>query len=173
MQLLPLLSHAANPRRVITVGAAGFEGPLDTSDISALRVPQPQLPGLSQYAADAQPVPSWSWAAMNSINPDEDVDVSFPPDWMDPEESGARHLYLLTSAMYSDAAKVGNVEAWGNLFAGTNGEAGSGVYAVGPDGESIARETVRTLAGLRAAGVGDRLWEHTQREFARVAGLGV
>lgn len=49
---------------------------------------------------------------------------------------------------------------------GTDGEVGSGAYAVGWDGETVVNEKAYKVA--REEGWGEKVWEHTMSVFGEV-----
>ena len=95
-----------------------------------------------------------------------------PDNWTAPEESGERHLFLLSSTRYppADSASLGLGRMLVGTVRGTNGEIGSGVYSVGQDGESASHDTVEFLKALREQGLVEKVWEHTEEEFRRITG---
>ncbi|KAL5334685.1 hypothetical protein BJX70DRAFT_391232 [Aspergillus crustosus] len=184
-QLLPLLQSASSLRRIISVGAAGFEGPLDTSDLPAMRVPPGQIRGhisslitlgIEAVAREAPSV-SFSHSYPGTVNTpltrrllatsDVPTDVTIPIDWMAADESGERHMFLLTSARYpSKEDGRGNTQA----ILGSNGRLGSGVYAVGLDAEPSDLEAIKFLDTLRNDNLIDLVWEHTKSVFLSIIG---
>ncbi|KAG2420681.1 hypothetical protein HFD88_000295 [Aspergillus terreus] len=185
-RLLPLVKQAPCLRRVVTVAGGGIEGPLDVTDFPALRVPLELLRGhLSTLItlgveAVAQSAPEVSFIhdypgpvdtplAQRMLAGRETDKV----DLMSAEESGERHMYLVTSARYPPLQRVDSSpppEGIVDVVRGTNGELGSGVYSIGVDGESASGETLEFLAGLREEGVVGQVWKHTEGEFMRVTG---
>ncbi|OJI98826.1 hypothetical protein ASPVEDRAFT_186572 [Aspergillus versicolor CBS 583.65] len=187
-QLLPLVQHASSIRRVLTVGAAGLEGAIDTSDFPALRVPfekiRPHIASLLTLALEAMarkaPEVSFIHGYPGAVNTPltqrmlgsaaATVGVEMPDDWMEPEESGERHLFLLTSGRYP-AAELGIGGKDKGAVQGINGQAGSGVYSIGWDGECVSSEALEVLRGLREEGLVDKVWAHTEGEFARITAI--
>lgn len=186
-QLLPLVQRASSIRRVLTVGAAGLEGAMDTSDFPALRVPfekiRPHIASLLTLALEAmaRKAPGVSFihdypGAVNTPltqrmlggNAAAAVGVEIPDDWMEPDESGERHLFLLTSGRYPDAELGLGAKGTIRAVQGVDGRAGSGVYSIGWDGECVSSEALEVLKGLREEGFADKVWEHTEGEFARI-----
>ncbi|KAE9367745.1 hypothetical protein N431DRAFT_561636 [Stipitochalara longipes BDJ] len=188
--LLPLIRHATHLRRIISVGGGTQEGPLDPTDFPALRVPLPQLKGhlcslvtlgLEAVARNEPTVsfvhdyPGTVKTPLLSYMSEEQLAGLNNSAIVPIEECGERHLFLATSAKFpakttgSDGVKVGEgVE----VAVGTNGEAGSGIYSVGPDCESASAEVRELLAGLRERGLVDEVWRHTEGEFKRITELG-
>lgn len=183
------MQRASTIRRVLTVGAAGLEGPIDASDFPALRVPfekiRPHIASLLTLALEAMarkaPEVSFIHDYPGAVNTPltqsmlggsaaAAVGVEMPDDWMEPEESGERHLFLLTSGRYPAAGPSEGKNTLGAVK-GVNGQAGSGVYSIGWDGECVPFETLEVLEGLREDGLVEKAWEHTEGEFARVTAI--
>ncbi|KAL4863295.1 hypothetical protein BDV12DRAFT_202208 [Aspergillus spectabilis] len=188
IQLMPFLQRASVLRRVITVGAAGFEGPIDPSDFPALRASPDRIRGhisslmtLGMEGA-ARKAPSVTFMhdypgpvntplAQHLLSRGEASSrVPIPSDLMAPEESGERHLYLLTSARYPAADDVVSGEGAMQVVRGTNSEVGSGVYSVGWDGESSPLETLDFLQALREDRMVERVCAHTDNVFSSIIG---
>ncbi|KAL2784441.1 hypothetical protein BJX66DRAFT_316658 [Aspergillus keveii] len=192
-RLLPLLQATPGHRRVVTVGGGGFEGPLDTSDFQALHIPLEKLRGhlitlitlgLEAVAKDAPNVSfihdypgavdtPLTRTVLSVMNEGAAIDGGPVPDLITAEESGERHVYLLTSPRYPPA-QGGEDKAFllgeSEVIVGTNGKVGSGVYTIGFEGESASPETLEFLAGLRKEGMVERVWKHTEDEFVRITG---
>ncbi|KAL4770690.1 hypothetical protein BDW60DRAFT_223786 [Aspergillus nidulans var. acristatus] len=187
--LLPLLEHASCLRRVVTVGAAGFEGPINTSDFGGLQVAPRQVRGhvatlitlgleaLARHAPSVSFVHSYPGTVDTPLTRRVMSSTGAAPmDWMNPTESGERHLYLLTSSRYpgrNEDAGLAQLNGDGvsdpDVIRGTDGKLGSGVYAVGLDGECVSMETLGFLDTLRKREMVDLAWEHTVGEFERIA----
>jgi hypothetical protein len=89
------------------------------------------------------------------------------------EESGERHLFFATSAMYPAGAggeKAPGVAGGVAVARGTNGEIGSGVYSINQNGESAGPKVEELLAKMRKEGVVEKLWKHTEEEYKRITG---
>ena len=194
--LLPLLRCATALKRVVTVAGGGLEGPLDTSDFSARRMPLFAMRGhLStlitlglQAVAKAAPDVSFVHDYPGTV----DTTLSSRMTgfmgvairaytylfgrWIcvPIEESGERHLYLLTSARYPpvsdcDSRHLAVPLGYGiDVAQGTVGELGSGAYSVGWDGESSSPATQKLLIALRDEGTVEDVWRHTEKEFERI-----
>lgn len=99
-----------------------------------------------------------------------------PFTYVPTEESGERHVFLATSAKYpagtNGAATSGvPLPAGVSVANGTTGKTGSGVYSIDWDGESTGPKVEELLVKLRAEGVGEKVWQHTQEEFNRITGV--
>ena len=57
------------------------------------------------------------------------VGAEMPDDWMEPEESGERHLVLLTDGRYPAAESEGKDTI--GAVQGVGRQVGSGVYSIG------------------------------------------
>lgn len=57
-----------------------------------------------------------------------------------------------------------------SVACGTNGDQGSGVYAIHWDGESAGQKSLDILSQMRNDNMVKQLWEHTMAEFKRVTG---
>ncbi|OKO98197.1 hypothetical protein PENSUB_9295 [Penicillium subrubescens] len=197
LNLLPLLRQAPSLRRVVTVLAAGHEGTIYADDFQGRKVPLSGVRGHNVSMTDLMlehmaslapevsfvhdypgPVKSGFGRETNSILMKVAITIFKivgPLVYVPIRESGERHLFFATSARYkprvgSEAAGVpvsGDVEVSG----GTDGEVGSGVYAVNWDGESAGPKSLQVLAKMRGEGMVQRLWEHTMMEFKRVTGV--
>ncbi|KAL2808336.1 hypothetical protein BJX63DRAFT_439482 [Aspergillus granulosus] len=196
-RLLPLLKSAPVHRRVVTVGGGSLEGTLDPSDFPALRIPFQQLRGhlitlvtlgLESVAKNAPQVSfihdypggvdtplTQHMITLTGGRPGIKGEIAH--ELITAEESGERHLYLLTSPRYPAAGEMeGTVSlgsGLGGVVRGTDGQLGSGVYSVGMEGESASPDTLEFLAGLRGEGMIEKVWKHTDDEFKRIAGEGV
>jgi hypothetical protein len=193
---MPLIKHAPSLRRVVTVGGGTLEGPIDPTDFPALRVPLLQIRkhlttlitlGLEAVARTAPEISfvhdypgTVNTPLMNHATGVHGVLVRayirLLGRWIcvPIEESGERHLFLITSARFPPAIKEG---AWVQLgdgvgvAVGTTGETGSGVYSVGWDCESASPAVIELLAVLREKGMMDEIWRHTEGEYKRITAM--
>ncbi|KAF9891583.1 hypothetical protein FE257_003594 [Aspergillus nanangensis] len=199
VNLLPLLRQAPSLRRVVTVMAAGHEGPIHTNDFQSRNIPWSRVRGHNVSMIDM----------MHEHMVDRAPEVSFVHDYPGPvksgfgretngvlvriaitafkmvgpliyipsRESGERHLFFATSARYPPRAGAETKEAAGvpipadmSVAGGTDGQKASGVYAVHWDGESAGAKSLKMLARLRNKDMVKQVWEHTISEFQRVTG---
>lgn len=91
---------------------------------------------------------------------------------VDINESGERHLYAATSAMYparqeENGASIETPEGRG-VKPGSDGVIGSGAYLIGWNGERRANDKV--LTALREQDAGKKIWQHTTEKFRSVRG---
>lgn len=178
------MKQAPALRRVVTVAAGGFEGPLDVTDIPALRIPLEQLRGhlstvitlgleaVARSAPEVTFIHDYPGTVDTPLAQRMLADQAVPTvELMPAEESGERHMYLATSARYPPLQTVGSSlpsDGIVDVVRGTDGELGSGVYSIGVDGESASRETLELLAGLRRERMADQVWKHTEDEYMRI-----
>ena len=195
--LLPLLQNAPILRRVITVGASGHEGPIDSSDFPARHVPMLSIRGhLSTLISlglegVAKRAPTVSFVHDYPGTVDTPLSsrlegwkgvllrayIRLLGRWIcvPIQESGERHLYLATSAKYPpmsggrDPGFAIPLEDGEDVARGTNGHIGSGTYSLGWDGEGTSSAVVKVLTDYRDEGMVDQVWWHTEREFKRAS----
>ncbi|KAL4755698.1 uncharacterized protein BDW70DRAFT_168263 [Aspergillus foveolatus] len=184
-----LSSSYPSIHRVITIAAAGFEGPLDKSDLEAFHISPTQIRGhmaslisltlisLGQRAPNVSFIHSYPGAVDTPLsrrlleiaggNAGMVVGIE---EWMSAEESGERHLFLGTSGRYP--SRKGPDSAAGDVGAimGIDGVAGSGVYSVGAHGETVSTEAREFLAGLREQGLVEKVQAHTEGLIGRLIG---
>jgi hypothetical protein len=196
LNLLPLLRQAPSLRRVVTVLAAGHEGPIDADDFQSRNVPLRNVRGHNVSMTDLMlehmatlapevsfvhdypgPVKSGFGRETNSVLMKVAITIFKivgPLVYVPIRESGERHLFFATSARYPPWSGVEAVgvpaSGEGAVSGGTNGELGSGVYAVNWDGESAKPKSLQVLATMRNEGMVEQLWQHTMAEFKRVTG---
>ncbi|KAF2811008.1 uncharacterized protein BDZ99DRAFT_508375 [Mytilinidion resinicola] len=196
--LLPLLRYSPSPlSHVVFVAGGGREGPLDSTDFPALRVPLLQIRGhltslitlgleaVAKLAPEVTFVHDYPGTVKTPLMDHMDglhgfvirTYVALLGRWVcvPVEESGERHLYLATSARYPPAkggeAGIGVEEGVTGVAVGSTGEVGSGVYSVGWDCESSGPQVIELLAGLREKGMVEEVWKHTEGEFERITGV--
>jgi hypothetical protein len=197
LNLLPVLRQAPSLRRVVTVLAAGHEGQIYANDFQGRKVPLSGVRGHNVSMTDLMlehmaslapevsfvhdypgPVKSGFGRETNSILMKVAITIFKivgPLVYVPIRESGERHLFFATSARYKP--RVGSAAAGVpisgdvGVSGGTDGEVGSGVYAVNWDGESAGPKSLQVLAKMRGEGMVQRVWEHTMMEFKRVTGV--
>jgi len=196
--LLPLLrAAAATPSlaRVVSVAAGSHESAIDTSDWQGIN-----LSALSRRGHSAS-LATLSWQHLASQAPDVGFVNAYPglvmtgalnvvtgvqgflirtvaywfQRWLAVpiEESGARHLFLATSAAYKAKTGAENgvpvVEGL-NVHAGVDDEEGSGVYSVSWDGEGPGEKAVALLRQYNEDGTAKKAWSYFSGEVERVLG---
>jgi hypothetical protein len=196
--MLPLLAYAAATSplaRVVNVAGGTKEGPVDTSDLAALRVPFSRIRGhlvsmhtlcLEQLAAQAptvsfvndfpgqvrtplyDDVPGWSGMVMRMLAACSWV----LQRWLcvPIEECGERHVFMGTSAKYApgEGEALGMALAEGVEASGPTEKTLRNVYSVDWHGEGPGKQVMELLQDLRKKGVRELVWEHTNGEFQRI-----
>ncbi len=199
INLLPLLRQAPHLRRVVTVLAAGHEGPIHTNDFQSRNIPFRSVRGHNVSMTDMMlehlargapevsfvhdypgPVKSGFGRETNGVLMRIAITLFKlvgPLIYIPTKETGERHLLFATSARYPPRAGAETDRADGVplpsgvlVARGTDGEEGSGVYAVNWDGESAGPKSLQVLATLRNQNMAENVWEHTVAEFKRVTG---
>jgi hypothetical protein len=199
VNLLPLLQSATSLRRVINVFTAGKEGPLDTNDIQAWKVP---VRSITSHASSLATV---SFEALAKKAPDVSFVHGFPGfvktnlarrgqgplvfvlaqvfkvtglfhTYIPNTECGERHVFLMTSAKYPAKSPVNGTSGVAladgiEIARGTDGKIGSGVYSVDENGESYGFKTEDMMAALRKEGALEKVWEDLETEWKRITGL--
>ena len=200
LNLLPLLQKAASLRRVVSVLAATYEGPIDTNNIpgqgfalhkwrnqvssvetllleeAARRAPDVSfihdVPGVVQsgITRDAE---GRGMAVLIAISRLLEPLIQTPP-----AECGERHMFLATSAMYTPrqgGAAVAGVPLDGKLAVarGSDGQTGSGIYTVDNKGESASPKVEQLLAQFRESGTADKVWDYIAADFKKITGTEV
>ncbi|MCJ1316207.1 hypothetical protein MMC15_001527 [Xylographa vitiligo] len=200
VNLLPLLRRAPSLRRVVSVLAAGKEGPVDASNLQGWRMTNM----LAQRGHGASQV-TLALEALAARAPDVSFVHNFPGSvkthlirggegrifavvglvsrivglfvdlYLPPEECGARHVFLATSAKYPP--RTGGEGTAGvplpegvAVARGTDGRSGSGAYSIDGSGESTGPKVEALLAGFRREGLVDTVWQDTEAQFTRITG---
>ncbi|PYH69501.1 short-chain dehydrogenases/reductase [Aspergillus vadensis CBS 113365] len=195
VNLLPLLQQATSLRRVITVGAAGSEGPIDTTDFEGRKLSAPLFRGhitsLTTVALEelAEKAPTVSFinthpgAVQTGITREVDnlrmwivwLALLLFGRWIciPAKESGERHLFVATSARYParDGDDGVSLSEGVMVARGVDGEVGGGVYSVTSNGES-SNDAINVLKGFREMGIGEIVWRYTESQFKRITGVG-
>ncbi|KAF2123032.1 hypothetical protein BDV96DRAFT_639582 [Lophiotrema nucula] len=199
--LLPLLqtAGATSPlARVVDIAGGTKEGPVDTSDLPALKIPFSQIRGhlcsmhslALEALAEQAPTVSFIQDFPGSVPSQLYDDI---PGWLGyvirlrfwviktlfgrwtcvpTEESGERHVYLGTSARYppkeGDAIGVPISKNSREPLKGVDGGFNSGQYSVDWDCEGPGERVINVLDELKKKGVKELVWEHTNGEFERI-----
>ncbi len=199
VNLLPLLRRASHLRRVVTVLAAGHEGPIDANDFQSRNIPFRNVRGhnvsmtdlmleqMAQRAPEVSFVHDYPGPVKSGFGRETNgvlmrIAISLfklvgPLIYIPTKETGERHLFFATSARFPprSGAEIGDANGTPlpnnvSVAAGTDGEDGSGVYAVNWNGESVGQKSLKVLATLRDKNMAKQVWEHTVAEFERVTG---
>jgi len=194
--LLPLLQQATGLRRVVTVFAAGKEGPISINDIQGRHISiftgRGHLSSLITLSLEAvaKQAPEVSFihnmpgavetGLLRGIKGASILNAVFrvlsPLLFISSEESGERHLFLATSAKYPPASASGDAVSGvplpdGVVVArGTNGEIGSNVYNIGADLESSGPKVEKLIVKFRKEGTEEEVWKHAVDQFERITG---
>ncbi|OAG05866.1 putative short-chain dehydrogenases/reductase [Paraphaeosphaeria sporulosa] len=198
LNLLPLLQNARHLRRVVSVGAGSFEGPIDTDNISGVGFPIRKwrdqfascitllLAKVAQQAADVGYVHTCPGVVESGIMRDMEPTLQLrimvaitgllaPLLNTSPDECGERQLFAATSARYGH--KKSQHEALGvpvevavGQARGIDGQMGSGVYSTYVKGESAPLKTERLLRDLKASGVAEKVWQYVLSDSVKVTG---
>jgi hypothetical protein len=196
VNLLPLLQHANDLRRVVSVFAGTKEGAVHTNDFQGRHVNMLSPGGRGHFSsimtlaleAIAQKAPNVSFIhnfpGFVKTNLGNDVkgvgftvlravfNAIFPlirPLIATPlDETGERQVFIATSARFAEGGvPLPNGVA---VARGTDGKSGSGVYSITNDAESAPPKVEQLLEKLRKDGTTQKLWLHVEEEFVRITG---
>ncbi|OAA53197.1 NAD(P)-binding domain protein [Cordyceps fumosorosea ARSEF 2679] len=185
---LPQLAAATGIRRVVSVSTGTDEGAVDFDDFQLLRggglakqrAHNSSIISLTNmYFAHKAPTVSFihdypglvrsgisrgttgalraAFVVMNALGPL----LFYKPD----QESGARHLYYLTSARFKAKEGVEESVPVGDGIAvarGVDGVSGGGIYSCDADNEEAPRKVERILARHKEQGAVERVWKQIQ-----------
>ena len=199
VNFLPLLQNATSLRRVVSVFTAGKEGPLNTDDIQAWKVP---LRAMTSHGSSLTTV---AFEALGKRAPDVSFVHAFPGavntnyarkgqgamayairqvfkvmmrfmSVIPHEENGERFEFIMTSAKYPAKVPVEGtsgltLEKGEEAVKGTDGKVGSGVYSVDQHGESYGLQTEKVMETLRKEGALEKVWADLENEWKRITGL--
>ncbi len=197
LALLPALQRASGLKRVVSVFAAGYEGPFDESDWADYGSKHPiQARGhfasmitmahnvLAKRAPDVSFIHNYPGAVKTNFGKDAKgvmVAVRTALVLLGPlflkyrsiEESSVVQIYGATSAAFppADGAAAGVALPEGmSVSVGADGKAGSGSYNLNAMCERASDAVEKRLAEARKSGVEDRLWEHLVGEIKDITG---
>ena len=185
-QLLPLLLASPLPAHIISIYAAGKQTTLTSSDLS-LR--DPKNYGVSNVRSHAVIMKTLFMESLVERHPGKLSFVHIYPGLVMTGGFGDKRLPLWFRVLFwvmrpllTFAITPGRDSGERVLFAatetfparkegeearvGTDGVRGSGAYAVGSDGETVAIGKVYTT--LRAEGAKEQVWEHTTGAFREI-----
>lgn len=199
VNLLPLIRNATALRRVVSVFAGTYEGSIDLDDPQGFKNPDAislrghaasavtlSLDRLARSAPEVTFIHQHPGIVKSGIGREANtfrmklgmavVGVIGRFFYIPNEESGARHLFSATSARYPPCASqhgaLGIALADGMAVArGIDGKTSSGVYSIEWDGESGGDKVEQLLSNLKAEGIAEKFWAHTQEQFKRVTGV--
>ncbi|KAG4440942.1 hypothetical protein IFR05_003571 [Cadophora sp. M221] len=194
MNLLPIIKVAPALRRIITVAGGGREGQLYPDDYPArqlslmrmrhhlITVITLSMEALAKFAPEVSFIHDYPGTVKTPLL-DHNLGIIsvflrafiFLFGWyvcVPLEECGERHLFMATSLRYApklgegaDGVKLGS----GDVFNGSDGEVGSGVYSVKSDCESASAASLKLLAKYRSQGLVEDVWKHIDGEFKRIS----
>ncbi|OAA61509.1 NAD(P)-binding domain protein [Cordyceps fumosorosea ARSEF 2679] len=197
LSLLPALQRASGLRRVVSVFAAGHEGPFGADDWSGYASRHPlgargHLASmitmahsvLARRAPEVSFVHNFPGAVKTPFGKDATgamvvvraalallgpLLLKFRP----PEESSVLQLYCATSAAFppatGEAAGIPLAEGTA-VSVGSGGRPGSGSYNVGEVCERVSEGVEKRMVEARENGVEDRLWAHLVGEVKEITG---
>ncbi|KAF2255160.1 hypothetical protein BU26DRAFT_559780 [Trematosphaeria pertusa] len=197
LNLLPLLQAAPILRRVLSISFGTKEGPMPINDLQMRNVPAGQLLKFRGQAASgvtlsleqvAKRAPGVSFIhdfpgpVRSNIARGGGIanfvmralfKVIGPFVYIPNDESGERHLFLATSAVFP--AKDGGangvlIDGGLTTASGTNGEIGSGVYVADEKCESTFPNVVKLLTGLREERKDEWVWKEIRGDYLRITG---
>ncbi|PVH94465.1 putative short-chain dehydrogenases/reductase [Periconia macrospinosa] len=197
LNLLPLLQNAApGLRRVISVGAASYEGPIDVNNLAGANLSLTQwrdqlasmqtllLEKIACRASDVSFIHCVPGVVKGGIMREMESDFKMkamvlitgllaPLINTSPEECAERHVFLATSARYpSRDGSASGVAVYGKnkVAKGSDGEVGSGMYTLSQKCNSSPAKVEDLLRGFRENGVRDKVWEYVKAAFLRITG---
>lgn len=197
--LLPALQRASGLKRVVSVYAAGYEGPFDETNWAEYASKRPIMARghlasmitmahnvLARKAPDVSFIHNYPGAVKTSFGRDAKgvmVVVRMALVVLAPiflkyrrvEESAVLQLYGATSAAFppatGDAAGV-PLPTGATISAGTDGRTGSGTYNISDTCERVSKAVESRLSEAKVGGAEDRLWAHLLDEILQITGKG-
>lgn len=201
LNLLPLLRRAEHLRRVVSVGAATYEGAIDVNNITGVglsllsmrnQVASIQtllLEEMAKRAPEVSFVHTVPGVVKSGILRDAEgtgmairIAISkllMPLIATSPAECGERHAFVATSAVYpagqQGSESCAGVPLQGSLRTarGTDGKLGSGVYSVSNKCEVASSKVEELLAIFRKDGTAEIVWNYFAADFKRITGADV
>ncbi|KAI0440583.1 putative short-chain dehydrogenases/reductase [Xylaria telfairii] len=194
--LLPLLQRAPSLRRVVSVGAATCEGPIDLSNMSGAGFPlrkwRDQIASIAtllleeaqRRAPDVAFIHTVPGAVESGIMRDMQPTLRLsiligisrllgPFINVPPAECGERHVFAATSAAFtpSEGAGCAGVPLGGVATArGTDGKMGSGVYSLSQKLDSASPKVEEMLRRFREDGTAVKVCDVVAADFKRITG---
>ena len=197
LSLLPALQKASGLKRVVSVFAAGYEGPFSEKYWAEYVTKQP-LKARGHLAS----MITMAHNVMARMAPDVSfihnypgaVNTGFGKDakglmvvartmltlvgplllkYRSPDESSILQLYGATSAAFPPATGSATGVPLGEhvpVSVGTDGKPGSGSYNINANCERVSRGIEKHLTQAKADGVEERLWAHVLEEIKQVTG---
>ncbi|KAF3771159.1 putative short-chain dehydrogenases/reductase [Cryphonectria parasitica EP155] len=197
LNLLPALQNATELKRVVSVFAAGFEGPYDDKDwanfpVKNLMKSRPHLATmitlahsiLARRAPDISFVHDFPGAVKTAFGKDAKGRMAvvrnifnfighFVIKYLPPETSGALQIYNATSSRFPPARGGADgvpLSKGVKVARGIDGKLGSGVYSVNENCDDVSLEIDRHIAKAKADGAEESLWAHLTGEIQQHTG---
>ncbi|PSK36676.1 hypothetical protein B9Z65_1859 [Elsinoe australis] len=188
--LMPLLTDAAKQNelsRVLSVLAAGSEGHIRTDDLSlkhnyTVHACMAHCVVMNDFMmeeyAKRYPLTAFSHSYPGTIKSGITNELGGParlavkilyavssPWIIHLRESGERHFFQITSAMYPPRRGQGGIPIpdGQGVCEGSDGEKGSGAYLLDWDAQSTGDQEI--LKPYRESGMGPKIWDHTMEVF--------
>ncbi|KAJ4357138.1 uncharacterized protein N0V89_001713 [Didymosphaeria variabile] len=196
LNLLPLIQNARQLRRVVSVGAASYEGPIVTGNIPGIGLPLLEwrdhfascltllLSKVAQRAPDVGFVHTCPGVVKSGIMRDMEPTLRLrimvtitgflaPLINTSPNECGERHLFAATSARYAVQKNYGETSGVSSttpihVARGIDGRNGSGVYSVDAKGESATPKVEGLLKAFKENGTAEALWQYVLSDYMRI-----
>ncbi|KAI0133847.1 putative short-chain dehydrogenases/reductase [Xylariales sp. AK1849] len=197
LNLLPLLQAAGSLRRVVSVLAATYEGPIDTNNIPGkdfpIRKSRDQFSSIetllleeaARRAPDVSFVHTLPGVVKSGITRDAEglratvmiaiARILGPLIETSPTECGERHTFSATSAMYAPRQSISAVEGVPldeklAVARGTDGQTGSGMYSVNHKGGTASAKVENLLVDFRKNGTAEKVWDYVMADFKKITG---
>ncbi|KAL1612142.1 hypothetical protein SLS60_000365 [Paraconiothyrium brasiliense] len=198
LNLLPLLQQARHLRRVVSVGAASYEGAIQTGNIPGIGLPLLEwrdhfaschtllLSKVAQRAPDVGFVHTCPGVVKSGIMRDMEPTLRLrimvtitgflaPLINTSPNECGERHLYAATSARFAAQKNDGqmpgvSLETPMHVARGIDGRSGSGVYSSDVRGESATPKVEELLKAYKENSTAEDLWQYVLSDYMRITG---
>ena len=196
--LLPLVQKATGLRRVVSVGAGTYEGPIDFDNFNCIGFPllkqrdqvasiqtlfmeemRRQAPGVSFIHTVPGVVKTGITREATGLGMSIIIGISnllSPFIATSSYETGERHVFAATNAIYSPDPKTSplqGVQSGGlEVARGTNGKNCSGMYTVNHKGETSMAKA-QLLEQFRKDGTAHKVWDVMDKDVKRITGSGI
>jgi hypothetical protein len=197
LRLLPALQKASGLKRVVSVFAAGYEGPFSEKYWAEYVTRQPlkargHLASLitmahnvmAKKAPDVSFIHNYPGAVNTTFGKDAKGLMAVARTiltlvgplflkYRSPDESSTLQLYGATSAAFPPASGSATGVPLGDhvpVSVGTDGKPGSGSYNINANCEKVSHSIEKHLAQAKADGVEERLWAHVLDEIKQITG---
>ncbi|KAI1332172.1 putative short-chain dehydrogenases/reductase [Xylariaceae sp. FL0255] len=193
LNLLPNVQRAQGLRRVVNVGAATCEGPIDLSNIHGTGFPllkwRDQLASVTtlflqeahRRASEVSFVGTVPGTVDSGIRRDLKLNFRLAiivgisnilKPWLNvpPAQCGERHVFAATSAAFTASGDNYGVPVGGDVAValGVDGASGSGVYSTGVQNDAAPAKVVDILRQFKEDGTADKVWNHLMSDFKRI-----